>query len=201
MIFYGTKGSLIDSKRTTAIECDTCKQISPHTVSVYGKYGYLYWIPVFPMSKKVFSECNNCKATNEFSGMNEKLRRASIDIKKETKTPIWYWSGLGIIAILIAIGYYYSAQHDKDVVNYIKEPLAGDVIRFKNKNTNYYSTLKISSVTKDSIFVIQNNYETDKKSGISDIDKSKNYTTEPFGLGRNEIQEMFDKNIFYDINR
>jgi len=41
------------------------------------------------MSKKVYSECNNCKATNEFSGMNEKLRRASIDIKKETKTPIW----------------------------------------------------------------------------------------------------------------
>ena len=79
--------------------------------------------------------------------------------------------------------------------------MAGDVIIFKNKNTNYYSTLKISSVTKDSIFVIQNNYETDKKSGISDIDKSKNYTTEPFGLGRNEIQEMFDKNIFYDINR
>ena len=49
--------------------------------------------------------------------------------------------------------------------------------------------------------MIQNNYETDKKSGISDIDKDKNYTTEPYSLGTNEIQTLFDEDIFYDINR
>ena len=201
MIFYGTKGSHIHSERKSNLKCDNCDEITSHNISVFGKYAYIYWIPIFPVSKKVFSECTNCKATNDFKSMNEKLRRTSIDLKKNTKTPIWYWSGLGIIAILISIGFYFNAQHNKDVINYIKEPMAGDIIEFKNSETNYYSTLKINHVTKDSIFVIPNDFETDKVGGISDIDKSKNYNSEPFGIGRNQIQKMFDDDLFYDINR
>lgn len=201
MIFYGTKGSHLNTQKTKPAKCNNCNEITPHMVSVYGKYGYLYWIPVFPMSKKVFSECTNCNATFEFKEMGSELKDISKDIKNNTKTPLWYWSGLAIIALLIAIGYYYSVEHDKDVVNYIKEPKVGDVIEFKNTDTYYYSTLKIARVTNDSIFVIQNNYETDKKSGVYKIDKEKNYTTEPFGIARNEIQKMFDEKIFYDINR
>lgn len=201
MIFYGSKGSHLNTQKTKAIKCDNCKEITPHTISIYGRYGYLYWIPVFPISKKAFSECTNCKATLEHKEMNDELMRVSTEIKKNTKTPIWYWSGLAIIAVLISIGYYYSVEHDKDVANYIQEPVSGDIIRFKNIDTNYYSTLKITSVTKDSIFVIQNNYETDKKSGVSKIDKEKNYTTAPFGISRENIQKMFDEKIFYDIKR
>tara|TARA_B110000091_G_scaffold207270_1_gene245245 strand:- start:1040 stop:1501 length:462 start_codon:yes stop_codon:yes gene_type:complete len=153
------------------------------------------------MNKKAFSECTNCNVTQDFKDMNEQLRRVSADIKRDTKTPIWYWSGLGIIALIISISYYFRVQHDEDVKNYIKEPLVGDVIEFKNLETRYFSILKIESVTKDSIFVIQNNYETDKKGDISEINISKNYTTEAFAFGRNEIQKMFDDEIFYDINR
>lgn len=201
MIFYGTQGSQINSERTKGIKCDNCNEIVPHNISVYGQYGYLYWIPVFPTTKKVFSECSNCNVTQDFKGMNEQLRRTSAEIKRNTKTPIWYWSGLGIIAILISIGYYFSLEHDKDVINYIKNPVAGDVIEYKVQETGYYSTLKIESVTKGSIFVIQNNYETDKMSGVSDINKSKNYSTPAYGVGRNQIQALFDDDIFYDINR
>lgn len=201
MIFYGTKGSHLKTIRSKAIKCDNCNEIAPHNVSIFGKYGYLYWIPVFPMGKKAFSECNNCKVTSDFKGMNEQLRHASADVKRDTKTPIWYWSGLGVIAILIAVLYYFSLQHDEDVQTYLIEPAVGDIIEFKNTDTNYYSTLKITSITKDSIFVIQNNYETDKMSGVSKIDKASNYTTAPFGIGREDYPKMFEEGILYDINR
>ena len=201
MIFYGTKGSLIRSEKKGGIMCNNCNETTTHNISVYGKYGYLYWIPVFPMSKKVFSECTNCNVTYDFNGMNEKLRFVSTDIKRNSKTPIWYWSGLAIITILIAIGVSVSKQHDVDVVNYIKDPKIGDVIEFKVNESGYYSTLKIKTITNDSIFVIQNNYETDKKSGISDIDKEKNYNTETYGIGKNQLQSLFDEKVFYDINR
>ncbi|MDO6600590.1 hypothetical protein [Tenacibaculum sp. 1_MG-2023] len=201
MIFYGTKGSHLNSERKGGIKCDNCNEITNHNISVYGQYGYLYWIPVFPMGKKVFSECTNCKVTNDFKGMNEKLRNASTDVKRNTKTPIWYWSGLAIITLLIAFAIYSAKEHDKDVENYILNPAKGDVIEFKNKESGYYSTLRIESLSKDSIYVIQNNYETDKISGISDIDKDKNYTTETYSLGKDEIQSLFDEGIFYDINR
>lgn len=201
MIFYGTKGSHLKSERRGGIKCDHCNEITNHTISVYGKYAYLYWIPVFPMTKKVFSECSNCKTTKAYKEMNEKLKDAAIEVKRNVKTPIWYWSGLGIIALIIAFGAYSAGKHKKDLVNYIKEPAVGDVIEFRVTQTGYYSTLKIKSVTNDSIFVIQNDYETDKKKGISGIDKAKNYTTVPYSLGKNEIQGLFDKGLFYDINR
>lgn len=153
------------------------------------------------MKKKAISECTNCKITLDFKGMNERLRLSSADIKRNTKTPIWYWSGLGIIAILISIGFYYNAQHNEDVLKYIEEPLAGDVIEFKVYETGNYSTLRIESVTKDSIFVIQNDYEITKIGGLSSIDKDKNYTTLPYGLGRNQIQPLFDDDVFFNIKR
>ncbi|MCH3884741.1 hypothetical protein [Tenacibaculum aquimarinum] len=54
MIFYGTKGSHLNSERKGGIKCDNCNEITNHNISVYGKYGYLYWIPVFPMGKKKY---------------------------------------------------------------------------------------------------------------------------------------------------
>ena len=201
MIFYGTKGSHLNNERKGGIKCDNCNEITNHNISVYGKYGYLYWIPVFPMGKKVFSECSNCKVTNDFKQMNEKLKDASADVKRNTKTPIWYWSGLGIIALLISYGAYSSSKHKEDMLTYIEKPAVGDIIEYRVNKTGYYSTLKIKSVTQDSIFVIQNDYETDKKSGISSINKVKNYTATPYSIGKNEIKKLFNDGIFFDINR
>ena len=201
MIFYGTKGSQIHSERKGGIKCDSCNEITTHNIHVYGRYGYLYWIPIFPMSKKGVSECSHCKAILEFKEMNKKLQRAYVEVKRNSKTPIWYWSGLGIILGIMAYGFYSSTQHDKDIVNYIKEPIAGDVIEFVNTENGYFSTLKVSAVTNDSIFVIQNDYETDKKGSVLDLDTSKNYTTKPFSIGRDQVQQYFDEKIFYDINR
>ena len=201
MIFYGTKGSHLHSERKSNIKCDNCNEITAHNISVYGKYAYLYWIPVFPMSKKVFSECTNCNATKDFNGMNEKLSFASKDVKRNAKTPIWYWSGLGIIAIIFVFGIYSAKQHDKDVIDYIKNPKAGDVIEYKVDETGYYSTLKIASVSKDSIFVIQNDYEIERKSKVYKIDKSKNYTTKPYAVSKEEFQKLFKEKIFLDIDR
>lgn len=199
MIFYGTKGSHLHSERKSSIKCDNCNEITNHNISVYGKYGYLYWIPVFPMSKKVFSECTNCNYTQDFNGMNEKLRNASADVKRNTKTPIWYWSGLGIIGVIFVFGIFSAVQHDKDVVDYIASPLKGDVIDYKP--TEYYSTLKIANVTKDSIFLIPNDYEIERKSKLYKIDKSKNYTAEPYAVSKEEFKKLFKEKVFLDIDR
>lgn len=201
MIFYGTKGSHLHSERKSGLKCDHCNETTAHNISVYGKYAYIYWIPIFPMAKKTFSECTNCNITLEKNGMNDKLKDAATAVNKIAKTPIWYWSGLAIILALISFGIFSSMQHKEDLQSYIDEPAVGDIIEFKNSDTGFYSTLKISSISNDSIFVIQNDYETDKKSGVSNIDKTSNYTAPPYSLGKNEIRKLFDEKVFYDINR
>jgi hypothetical protein len=201
MIFYGTSGSLIHTEQTPSVKCNSCEKQSQHTVSVFGKYAYLYWIPIFPVGKKGVSECNHCKVTLEKKDMSEQLKLAYGNIKTNVKSPLKHWSGLAVILALISYGVYASNQHDKDVVSYIENPAIGDVIEYRAEETGYYSTIKIVNVSNDSIFAIPNNYETDKKSGISDIDKEVNYTSEPYGIGKDQIQSLFDDDIFYDINR
>ncbi|SEC47907.1 hypothetical protein SAMN04489761_3107 [Tenacibaculum sp. MAR_2009_124] len=200
MIFYGTKGSHIHSERTSkGVECDNCEEVVPHNISVYGKYVYLYWIPVFPIGKRAFSECTNCKVTNDFSGMNEKLKQHSLDIKKHTKTPVWYWSGLGIFALLIFFVFYYAQQHEKDKVIYIASPEKGDIIEYKP--SDFYSTLKIVEVTKDSVYVVQNNYEIERRSKLYKIDKVENYGNVHSSFSKKEYKAMFENRAFLDVDR
>ena len=118
--------------------------------------------------------------------------------KSKSKTPLWYWYGTTLIALLI-FGIYNNQQHKIDVVNYINEPMAGDVIEFKDEN--YYSTVKISSITQDSIFLIDNDFQIDKQGQISKIDKAKNYTTYPYSISADRFKELFEEKIFLDINR
>lgn len=63
MIFYGTKGSHLKSERVSSVNCRHCEQQTSYTVSIFGRYAYLYWIPVFPLTKKGVAECDHCKIT------------------------------------------------------------------------------------------------------------------------------------------
>ena len=67
--------------------------------SVLGKHGAHFRVQEIPPYKPHPIIGFLCAGSPE---MNEKLKNASIDVKRNAKTPIWYWSGLGIIAILIA---------------------------------------------------------------------------------------------------
>lgn len=199
MIFYGTKGAHLKSQKIKAKHCKQCNEQTSHTVSVFGRYFYLYWIPVFPLSKKGVSECDTCKSTVEPKEMDERLRMEYDNIKRETKTPLTYWIGSLLIAGLIAFAAYSSSKHKEDIVDFIAEPQIGDVIDYKP--SDFYSTLKITKVTNDSIYLVKNNYEIERKSKLYKIDKEKNYSDIMFSLSKKEYQKMFDSKEFLDIER
>ncbi|MFD0993039.1 hypothetical protein [Tenacibaculum geojense] len=200
MIFYGTKGTHLHSEKVSGIKCAHCDQQTSHNISIFGKYFYLYWIPVFPINKKGFSECNHCKATFEKKEMSEQLKMAHDNVHRNTKTPITHWIGSFIIAGLIAFIFYVSNQHQKDVVTYINQPMINDIIEYKSSG-NGYSTLKITAVTNDSVYVVANSMEISRKSKIYKIDKASNYNAEKFSLSLSEYKEAFETDRFLDVNR
>ena len=199
MIFYGTKGAHLKSEKISGVKCSYCEQQSSHTVSIFAKYAYIYWIPIFPLGKKGVSECDNCKRTLEPNDMSEQLKLAYKNVKSSTKTPIWHWTGLALIIALVGFVLYSSNQHKKDAIVYINEPQAGDVYEFKP--SDYYSLLKVASVSQDSVFVISNNYESERQSKLYKIDKASNYTTAPYGISREQIKELYASQKILDVNR
>ena len=201
MIFYGTKASTIKNGQIINVDCPNCETNSSMIYSVFGKYAHIYWIPLFPIKKIIFTECNNCKKTFEYKELPQAIQ-TKLDREKEkdgTKTPIWMFSGLFIIAILVAVGIYYSGETEKHEAEYLKTPKVGDIYRFES-NPGFYSTMKVEKVLKDSLHVFINKVETNKTSGINDIDKPENYS-EIYGYSKAENRKMYKDKEIYEINR
>jgi hypothetical protein len=199
MIFYGTKGAHLKSEKISGVKCSHCEQQTSYTASIFGRYAYLYWIPVFPLSKKGVAECDHCKITLEPKQMDAQLRMKYDNVNRNVKTPITYWIGSLIILAAIAFGYYSVSQHEKDVVEYIKAPKTGDVVEYKP--SDFYSTLKITRVENDSVYFAQNKYEIERQSKIYKIDKKANYTEEVYGISLSDYQKRFDTKEFLDVDR
>ena len=201
MIFYGTRAKNIHNGQIKNVKCPNCENETSMTYSIFGKYAHVYWIPFFPIGKVGIIECNSCKRTYEIKELPENIK-VKYEREKEKsgiKTPIWFFSGLFIIATLIVVGYFMSKQTSANELTHLEQPKVGDVYEF-NTQTGYYSTMKIESIKGDSLYFFINEMETNKKSGISDIDKASNYK-EIYGYTKAEIKKMHTDEEIYEINR
>ncbi|WP_299214112.1 hypothetical protein [uncultured Dokdonia sp.] len=168
--------------------------------SYFSSHFHVFWIPVFPYTRKGFSSCTNCGEELKPKRMPEHIRRAYKETKKDTKLPIWQFSGLILVTVLIGFLIYQSKADDATYAEYMTSPRSGDVYRYK-LGYDEYSTLKIAEITEDSIYLIPNEYVTNKRSGISEIDTDANYGQLMYGYSRDEIERMFKDEEIYQIDR
>ena len=200
MIFYGTSSSRLKDGRISNIECPNCKKQTSMNYAVFGKYAYLYWIPVFPIGKENILECNDCKKTFNLIELPQKIKNR-FETEKHTGIPILHFSGAAIIVCFIAY-LAYSISKDKELeAIYIQEPKVGDVYSVKSDTYGRFTSLKIRFVTNDSIFVLFNNYEIDKRSAINEIDVEENYSLTSEGFSKKEIISLYEDKTIYEIKR
>ncbi|XMO87216.1 zinc-ribbon domain-containing protein [Algibacter sp. AS12] len=200
MIFYGTNSSRLKDGQLPNVTCPNCQTQTSMTYSVFGKYAYIYWIPIFPMGKVNVLECNSCKRTFKLKELPEQIQR-KFETEKHTGIPILHFSGLAIILLIIAYFTYSTSKHKDDEANYVKDPSIGDVYSVLSETKGQYTTMKVTGVTNDSVYVIFNNYEIDKRSGINKIDKAENYGDLIDGYTKEEIVSLYTEKTIYNIDR
>ena len=200
MIIYGSKAVHLKTAQSKTATCPSCGTQGSLTISVFRKHAHVFWIPLFPIGKKGVSQCQHCKNILETKEMPEPIKRECENLKNESKGPIWQFAGLVVIAVLIAWGSYASGEDKKLELEYIKSPQVGDIYEYKIE-TGSYSTLKVVSVTNDSVFVSPNEYEISKMSKIYKIDKPENYSDVSYGISNSKIKEMYNSGEIFDINR
>ncbi len=200
MIIYGSKAVHLKTEISKTATCPSCGTQGSMTFSVFRKHAHIFWIPLFPIGKKGVSQCQHCKNVLETKEMPEPIKREHENLKSETKGPIWQFAGLGLIAILIAWGNYVSGEDKKEELKFIAKPQKGDTYEYKIE-TRSYSTLKVVSVTNDSVFVSPNEYEISKMSKIYKIDKPENYSDLIYGISRLKLSDMYNSGEILDINR
>jgi len=200
MIFYGTNSSRLKDGQLSNVTCPNCNTQTSMAYSVFGKYAYLYWIPVFPMGKVNILECNQCKKTYKLKELPQQIQQ-KFETEKHTGIPFLHFSGLAIILLVIAYFSYSNSKHEADEAEYIKAPAIGDIYSIPSEGSGQYTTMKITSVTNDSIYFVLNDYEISEKSAIYKIDKASNYTTYMEGYSKEEITSLYNDNTIFNIDR
>ena len=190
MIIYGSKPAHLKTVELTSATCPNCNTQGSLALSAYSKHAHIYWIPLFPVGKLGVCECERCDYVVDQTEMPENISWAYNNLKGETKTPIWQFSGLGIIAILIGLFIIWDKQETKKELEYLVAPAIKDVYEYKTESGNY-STMKVVKILEDTIYLSLNEYEINKKSGITEIEVKKNYSDFHIGLTKADLKKMY----------
>ncbi len=201
MIFYGSNARRINHGKISNVICPDCGTSTYFNYSVFGKYAHIYWIPLFPVGKKIIVECGHCKKTFEKKELPKEITQKIIPVEKDSKAPVWQYSGLFVIACIIASVIYAGKVSDRKELEYLQAPAIGDVYSYESSEDNHYSTMKVVNILDDSITVSYNTYEIDKKYSTDQIDKEENYEDFEEKFSLNDIKELYSKEIIYEINR
>jgi hypothetical protein len=198
MIIYGTKAPLLKTEYA-GIPCPNCKTNHSIQISIFQRYAHVFWIPFFPIGKTGVSVCGNCRQVLKLKEMPADLRLSYDNLKLQTKTPIWTFSGLGIVAV-IAIGVtIHGQQNEKKIANLINKPKAGDIAQIKEKE-NQYTLYKVVDVKKDSVYLVINKYQTDDENDISNLEV-KGFDTAVNAISKPAYAAMYKDNKILDIDR
>ncbi len=95
-IIYGRKTAHISNGTSHDYSCENCKDIDMD-VNVFREYLHMFFIPFFPIGQKNANvRCNNC-------GDRKYIVPLQQQYEKSAKTPVYLYSGLIVIAVLILL--------------------------------------------------------------------------------------------------
>ncbi len=200
MVFYGTNSSRLKDGKLNNVTCPNCENQTSMTYSIFGKYAYIYWIPLFPLGKVNVLECNHCKRTYKLKELPEQIQR-KFEIEKHKGIPLLHFSGLAIIVLAITYFSYSNSKEKENEAVYSANPKIGDVYFVESNTKGHYTSMKVIEIAQDSVKVVYNDYEIDRKHQVDEINKSVNYTNQEDKYSIEEIKALFDDEIIYDIER
>ena len=198
MIIFGSVSKEIGRGkiRTTCINCQ-----EPNTINMFivQRYAHIYYIPFFPTEKNAFSECSGCNHFLHEIQFSEKYKNGFKEIKSQIKTPLWMYTGLGIIALIIMAVFISGKQNDSENAELLLSPQKGDIYEIELPNEQY-TIYKIDKVEGNTVYFFENEYTTNKLSGVSKL-LQKPFTTESYPVMKTDLKVMLENGEIMDIER
>lgn len=200
MIIFGSRATHLKTEQLRNAVCPHCDTRGQMTASVYGRHAHVFWIPFFPMGNTGVLECQHCHKGFKPKDLPEKARMEYKNFRSTVRTPIWKFAGLGLVALLMSWAWYSSKATEEKVAQLVDSPMMFDTYTIKTE-ANYFTLFKVVEVFQDSIYVNYNQYETNKRTGLDDIDIEKNYGDDIYSLSNADLKVMLESGIIEDIER
>lgn len=202
MIIYGTNGARIRTAPLPQAACPACATPDQLQITLFGRYAHIYWVPLFPYSKPAVVQCSHCQQAWDAKELPADLHAPVQAIKKQTRTPLWHWSGVGVIALLACWGLVTSTQDARANKAFLAAPHVGDIYTVLSpEDSTQYSLLKVVSAHGNTVEVVPNQYQIDNRHPIEALNSPAKYGKESFSLTQFELQIMQNKGQLTDVDR
>jgi hypothetical protein len=212
MLIFGTRGKILGGPPVQGQSCPNCGQSNYLSFGVV-RYFHIFWIPVFPYSKKVGVECTNCKHTATGKEVPDILQdpvRPEIFSRNKT-LPLF--TGSVLIAGVVAFGAYSAEQESSRDLAYIQNPVANDVYVmdfsqvFEDVDEGYrFGVMRVEAVDTSTIELIVSNYGYDRASIPAadlrrDMGGADFFGQETMSVAREDLVEWKQSNVIRDVRR
>ena len=201
MIIYGTGKKKLLSE-TVMEKCQNCGNQFCVDVIIYQKWFHVFWVPILPNGKTGVSQCSKCKQVLAPNQMSSSIKMTYDHLLKQAMAPIWTYSGITLIVVLIAFFTITDFMNDAKNKKLVLAPQKGDIFKVKTAD-NLYTLYKVEKVEGDSVFILINNYETNKSTGLNDLKRKGEDAYSPviFSFSKKDLEEMYKKGEILDIER
>jgi hypothetical protein len=98
-IFYGTSRAKCGIGEAL-VRCPACEKDSWADIMVESIYYHIYWIPMFPIDKVVYLECNECGMKRHDIPFIAKFFYDYEEMKNKFRHPAYTYLGVGFIAFI-----------------------------------------------------------------------------------------------------
>jgi hypothetical protein len=197
ILIYGKRVAKIKEFTDNSNCCTSCKAFDLQ-VRVFREYYHVFYIPFAPFGDKLADiRCNECTEPIR----TEVLKKV---YEKYTKTPVYMYSVLLLLVVLIGLLVFAGIQGSIDRARWIAKPRAGDVYLVnkdvdENKTIDYYF-LRVVETNGDTVFAYHNNlvylqYVTQLNPDDYFVKDEKWYFTKA------EIQKMYDEDEITSVER
>jgi hypothetical protein len=199
MIIYGSRNKELASEQILE-KCPDCGTQNSIDMHVFQKYGHIFWLPMFPLGMHGVSQCDHCKVVHKNNKMPQNLRLAYYNVRAKAKTPIWMFSGLALLGLLIVYGIYGSNKDDERNKQLIVNLKPNDILQLKVPEG--YTNAKITAVRGDSVFYKYNEFVVNKRSGLYKINNEGNsFSEEEEGATKKEMENKYTSKVIFKIIR
>jgi hypothetical protein len=100
MIIYGFKRTTIGFQEQS-IKCPSCEKESMADLMITARYLHIFWIPFFPLGKRLDIICKECGLRKQDLYLDTKLIINGNEIKKSFRYPFFTYIGFIILLLFI----------------------------------------------------------------------------------------------------
>jgi len=121
------------------------------------------------------------------------------DLKFHAKTPIWMYTGLGLLAILIVAIFISISLDNTENAELVIAPQKGDIYEIKLSDKEY-TLYKVDKVEGNAVYIFENEFATDQSSGVKEL-LLKPFYKESLPVMKSDLKVMLEKGEIMDIER